>query len=83
MLALAVGPEPTTNGGRPNGISIQAGDGRRERLPNRRRFQLLLLELEPGVTQSTAWERRTLCVVRIRDDDADQPPVLVVEDVAG
>ena len=27
--------------------------------------------------------RRTLCVVRIRDDDADQPPVLVVEDVAG
>ena len=27
--------------------------------------------------------RRTLRVVRIRDDDADQPPVLVVEDVAG
>ena len=26
--------------------------------------------------------RRTLCVVRIRDDDADQPPVLVVEDLA-
>ena len=26
--------------------------------------------------------RRTLCVVRIRDDDADQPPVLIVEDVA-
>jgi hypothetical protein len=25
---------------------------------------------------------RTLCVVRIRDDDADQPPVLVVEDLA-
>jgi hypothetical protein len=25
--------------------------------------------------------QRTLCVVRIRDDDADQPPVLVVEDV--
>jgi hypothetical protein len=27
--------------------------------------------------------RRTLRVVRVRDDDADQPPVLVVEDVAG
>ena len=27
--------------------------------------------------------RRTLRVVRIRDDDTDQPPVLVVEDVAG
>ena len=26
--------------------------------------------------------RRMLCVVRIRDDDADQSPVLVVEDVA-
>jgi hypothetical protein len=25
---------------------------------------------------------RTLRVVRLRDDDADQPPVLVVEDVA-
>jgi hypothetical protein len=27
--------------------------------------------------------RRTLRVVRIRDDDVDQPPVLVVEDVVG
>jgi hypothetical protein len=26
--------------------------------------------------------RRTLRVVRIRDDDADQPPVLVVEEAA-
>lgn len=26
---------------------------------------------------------RTLRVVRVRDDDADQPPVLIVEDVAG
>ncbi|HLM36466.1 MAG TPA: hypothetical protein VK287_01620 [Gaiellaceae bacterium] len=26
--------------------------------------------------------RRSLRVVRLRDDDADQPPVLVVEDVA-
>jgi hypothetical protein len=26
--------------------------------------------------------RRTLRVVGIRDDDADQPPVLIVEDVA-
>jgi hypothetical protein len=28
-------------------------------------------------------ETRTLRVVRVRDDDADQPPVLVVEDAAG
>jgi hypothetical protein len=27
--------------------------------------------------------RRVLRVVRIRDDEADQPPVLVVEDMAG
>lgn len=27
--------------------------------------------------------QRTLRVLRVRDDDADQPPVLVVEDVAG
>jgi hypothetical protein len=27
--------------------------------------------------------RRTLRVVGVRDDDADQPPVLVVEDMAG
>jgi hypothetical protein len=27
--------------------------------------------------------QRTLCVVRVRDDDADQAPVLVVEDVTG
>ena len=27
-------------------------------------------------------EGRMLCVVSIRDDDAEQPPVLVVEDVA-
>ena len=26
--------------------------------------------------------RRTLRVVQVRDDDADQPPVLVMEDVA-
>ena len=26
---------------------------------------------------------QTLRVARVRDDDADQPPVLVVEDVAG
>ena len=28
-------------------------------------------------------DRRTLRVVRVQDHDADQPPVLVVEDVAG
>jgi hypothetical protein len=27
--------------------------------------------------------RRTLRVVGIQDDDADQPPVLIVEDVSG
>jgi hypothetical protein len=59
---------------------------------------LFKLEMEDGVpaeppSLSTAvpnWKsgdtiplgRRTLRVVRIRDDDADQPPVLVVEDVA-
>jgi hypothetical protein len=36
--------------------------------------------LEPR--QTIHLGRRTLRVVSFRDDDADQPPVLVVEDVA-
>ena len=59
---------------------------------------LFRLELEGGApadppmfeTAASTWRpgdtiplgRRTLHVVRIRDDDADQPPVLIVEDVA-
>ena len=51
-----------------------------ERLPSR-----------PRLHQPSNWRPgdeiplgpRSLRVVRIRDDDADQPPVLVVEDVAG
>jgi hypothetical protein len=35
---------------------------------------------KPGDTNSLG--QRTLRVVEIRDDDADQPPVLVVEDVS-
>jgi hypothetical protein len=40
----------------------------------------------PGVTWSVGdripFGGRTLCVVAIRDDDADQPPALIVEQVA-
>jgi hypothetical protein len=36
-----------------------------------------------GVGDMIHLGRRTLVVVARRDDDADQPPVLVVEDVAG
>jgi hypothetical protein len=35
----------------------------------------------PGETLHFGY--RTVRVVGVRDDDADQPPVLVVEDVAG
>jgi hypothetical protein len=57
------------------------------------------LELEDGTpadpptleTATPTWRsgdeipsgRRTLRVIRVRDDHADQPPVLVLEDVAG
>jgi hypothetical protein len=36
--------------------------------------------MRPG--DSIPMGQKTLRVVRIRDDDADQPPVLVVEDTA-
>jgi hypothetical protein len=35
----------------------------------------------PGDTISLG-ANRALCVVGVRDDDADQPPVLVVEDMS-
>jgi hypothetical protein len=38
--------------------------------------------LEPGDTIPLTAER-TLRVLGVRDDDADQPPVLVVEDLPG
>jgi hypothetical protein len=40
-----------------------------------------VLRWQPGDTIPLS-AKRTLQVVRIRDDDADQAPVLVVEDVA-
>jgi hypothetical protein len=36
-----------------------------------------------GIGDTIPLGRRLLRVVRVRDDDADQPPVLIVEDVAG
>jgi hypothetical protein len=44
-------------------------------------FKTTVLSWSPGDTIPLG-RGRTLQVVRIRDDDADQPPVLVVEDVA-
>jgi hypothetical protein len=43
-------------------------------------FRTAVPAWRPDETISLA--RRTLRVVRVRDDDADQAPVLVVEDVA-
>jgi hypothetical protein len=37
--------------------------------------------MRPGDTIPLGRDR-TLRIVRVRDDDADQPPVLIVEDVA-
>ena len=36
-----------------------------------------------GIGDTIPLGRRTLRVVRVRDDDTDQPSVLIVEDVAG
>jgi hypothetical protein len=47
-----------------------------------RRFQAAVPNWRPGDTIHLGRER-TLRVVAIRDDDADQPPRLVVEDLAG
>jgi hypothetical protein len=78
MLAGPFGPKPTTEG------------------ENRMAGFLFRLELEGGTpadppmfeTAVHTWRpgdtiplgRKTLRVVDVRDDDADQPPVLVVED---
>ena len=44
-------------------------------------FRTVAPRWEPGDTIPLG-ASRTLQVVRVRDDDADQPPVLVVQDVA-
>ena len=68
------------NGANADGcFSVQAGDGRGQARASvnaeRRRAQLARGDM-------IYLGRRTLRVVGRRDDDADQPPVLVVEDVA-
>ena len=47
-----------------------------------RRFEAAVPNWSPGDTLHLGRER-TLRVVAVRDDDADQPPTLVVEDVSG
>ncbi|HET8873429.1 MAG TPA: hypothetical protein VFM83_07050 [Gaiellaceae bacterium] len=44
-------------------------------------FRTVAARWEPGDTVPLG-ASRTLQVVRVRDDDADQPPVLVVQDVS-
>jgi hypothetical protein len=44
-------------------------------------FRTVAPRWEPGDTIPLG-AKKALRVVRLRDDDADQPPVLVVEDVA-
>jgi hypothetical protein len=44
-------------------------------------FETTVLRWEPG-DKIPLSAKRTLQVVRIRDDDADQAPVLVVQDLA-
>jgi hypothetical protein len=44
-------------------------------------FKTIALRWEPG-DKIPLSAKRTLQVVRIRDDDADQAPVLVVQDLA-
>jgi hypothetical protein len=45
-------------------------------------FRTTVLAWRPGDTIPLS-SGRALRVVRVRDDDADQPPVLVVEDMPG
>jgi hypothetical protein len=67
---LAMRSVPADNAGRPNG-GVPVSSWRRSRASNWR----------PGDTIHLG--QRTLRVLGVRDDDADQLPVLVVEDVAG
>jgi hypothetical protein len=46
--------------------------------PTRRRSAL---RLRTGARETIHLGRRTLRVVGVRDDDADRPPVLIVEDL--
>ena len=47
-----------------------------------RTFEAAVPNWRPGDTIHLGRER-TLRVVAVRDDDADQPPALIVEDVSG
>jgi hypothetical protein len=78
MLVVSSGP---TDGGSQDGrVSVQVGDGGgRTRQPADAGGR----NPELGVGDRIYFGARTLQVIGRRDDDADQPPVLVVEDVAG
>jgi hypothetical protein len=58
-------------------IRLERADGTPAEPPS---IRTAVTNWRPGDTIPLGHE--TLRVVRVRDDDADQPPVLVVEDVA-
>jgi hypothetical protein len=79
MLALPFGPSRRREG-EPNGgflFKLEAADGTPAEPSS-------LSRAVPnwGAGETIHLGRRTLRVVAVRDDDAGQPPVLVVEDVA-
>ena len=78
MLAVPFGPTDYGKG-EPNGrlYRLELEDGTPADPPT---FETAVSNWRPGDTIPLG--RRMLCVVRIRDDDADHSPVLVVEDVA-
>jgi hypothetical protein len=74
------GPSRFDGREKPNGVSVPARTRRRDTSGPAD---------APGCgAELASWRHdplahRTLRVVRVRDDDADQPPALVVEDTAG
>jgi hypothetical protein len=61
-------------------VSLQAGGGRRRA---RRAADITSTVPNWRAGDTIPLGQRTLRVLRVRDDDADQPPSLVVEDMAG
>ena len=76
-IRLAVRPQPTTEGDRMAGFlfRLELEDGTPADPPT---LATAVPNWRPGDTIPLG--RRELRVVGIRDDDADQPPVLVVEE---
>ena len=65
-----------------DGCTTSGSSGRTAHLPTRRTYRSAVLDWRQG-DEIPLNADRTLRVLGVRDEDADQPPALVVEDLPG